>query len=174
MAPIGTRSAWSLARSGGTLRSRCRLRPFENAFNRDVSSSTDAVPAAPLQLIVIPRRPGDRWELAHSYVEVVWAEILGPTATSIGRRLAEAVSQGCDVELPFEAVSAALGVPRRRALEGLRRLHHYGLVEFLEVESIVGLSGLVPSVSERHAAALCRYTAARRDVLERAGAGSSR
>jgi hypothetical protein len=110
-----------------------------------------------LHLVVIPRRPTDRWALRGDYVEVVWAEILGPTATAVARRLGRAAAD-LEVDLPAEAVASSLAVSPRKALDALRRLHHYGLVEFyFQRFANVALSGWVPSVPAGVAVSLSSY-----------------
>jgi hypothetical protein len=110
-----------------------------------------------LHLVVIPRRPTDQWVLRGDYVEVVWAEILGPTATAVARRLGRAAAD-LEVDLPVEAVASSLAVSPRKALDALRRLHHFGLIEFyLQRFANVALSGWVPSVPAGVAVSLSSY-----------------
>jgi hypothetical protein len=118
----------------------------------------DSEPILPatLHLVVVPRRPADRWPLRGDYVEVVWAEVLGPTAVAVARRLGRA-AHDLAVDLPTEAITAALAVPPRKALDALRRLHHYGLVEFYEAPANVAVSGWAPSVPPQFAESLSAY-----------------
>jgi hypothetical protein len=110
-----------------------------------------------LHLVVIPRRPTDQWVLRGDYVEVVWAEILGPTATAVARRLGRAAAD-LEVDLPAEAVTSSLAVSPRKALDALRRLHHYGLIDFyFQRFANVALSGWVPSVPAGVAVSLSSY-----------------
>jgi hypothetical protein len=110
-----------------------------------------------VHLVVIPRRPTDRWPLRGDYVEVVWAEILGPTAVAIVRRLGRAATD-LEVDVPFEALTAALAIPPRKALDALRRLHHHGLIEFYEAAANIAVSGWAPSMPGRVAVTLSGYT----------------
>jgi hypothetical protein len=110
-----------------------------------------------LHLVVIPRRPTDEWALRGDYVEVVWAEILGPTTTAVARRLGRAAA-ALEIDLPNGAITGSLGVSPRKALDALRRLHHYGLIEFyFQRFANVALSGWVPSVPGRVAVSLSSY-----------------
>jgi hypothetical protein len=106
-----------------------------------------------LHLVVIPRRPIDRWALRGDYVEVVWAEILGPTATAVARRLGRAAAD-LEVDLPAEAVTSSLAVSPRKALAA--KLRH-GISQAAAPASIwatsrattpaIGSAALMPSTS---------------------------
>jgi hypothetical protein len=109
-----------------------------------------------VHLVVIPRRPSDRWPLRGDYVEVVWAEILGPTAVAIVRRLGRAATD-LGVDVRFEALTAALAIPPRKALDALRRLHHHRLIEFYEAAANIAVSGWAPSMPGRVAVTLSGY-----------------
>jgi hypothetical protein len=113
-------------------------------------------PPATIHLVVIPRRPRDRWPLRGDYVEVVWAEILGPTTTAIARRLGRAATD-LEVEVPFEAIAASLAIPPGRAVDALRRLHHHGLIEYYPEPANVVLSGWAPSIPPRMAVTMSAY-----------------
>jgi hypothetical protein len=122
-------------------------------------TTPDPEPVLPdtLHLVVTPRRATDRWALRGDYVEVVWAEILGPTATSVARRLGRAAA-ALEIDLPTEAITASLAVSPRKALDALRRLHHYGLIEFyFQRFANVAVSGWVPSVPGRIGGSLSSY-----------------
>jgi hypothetical protein len=43
----------------------------------------------PYRLVPIPPRERDRWPLRGRYVEMVWSELLGPTAVLVLRRLGD-------------------------------------------------------------------------------------
>jgi hypothetical protein len=109
-----------------------------------------------VHLVVIPKRPTDRWPLRGDYVEVVWAEILGPTAVAIARRLGRAAID-VEVDVPSEAITAASAIPPRRTLDALRRLHHHGLIEFYEAAANIAVSGWAPSMPGRVAVTLSGY-----------------
>jgi hypothetical protein len=114
-------------------------------------------PPETVHLVVIPKRSTDRWPLRGDYVEVVWAEILGPTAIAIARRLGRAATE-LEVDVPFEVLTAALAIPPRKALDALRRLHHHGLIEFYEAAANIAVSGWAPSMPRRVAVTLTSYT----------------
>jgi hypothetical protein len=114
-------------------------------------------PPEVVHIVVIPKRPTDRWLLRGDYVEVVWAEILGPTAIAIARRLGRAATE-LEVDVPFEAITAALAIPPRKAIDALRRLHHHGLIEFYEAAAAIAVSGWAPSMPGRVAVTLTGYT----------------
>jgi len=61
------------------------------------------------------------------------------------------------VWVPIEALTSSIGLSPRRVVEALRPLHHYGLIEFAENDAIIGVSGVVPSLSPRLALRLSRY-----------------
>lgn len=119
------------------------------------------------------RRPGDRWRIDGPYVEGVWVEILGPAATTVARRVSFllALADGSDAAVPIEALTSSIGLSPRRVVEALRPLHHYGLIEFAETEAIIGVSGVVSSLSPLLVLRLSRYPV---EVLTEAtgGAGS--
>ncbi|MGH9136623.1 MAG: hypothetical protein ACRD0G_06200 [Acidimicrobiales bacterium] len=110
-------------------------------------------------LVSWPRRPADRYRLDGDYVELVWAELLGPAATAVARRIAHHGAAG-DTHVPIEAISTALGITPRRAVEALRRLHHHGLIAFAEADAVIATTGHVPGLSPRQVARLSRYATA--------------
>jgi len=109
----------------------CRLPRRRAAFNRGVTEPRSSMPASepPMwQLVVIPRHRGDRWRIDGRYVEVVWAEVLGPVATAVAHRLGFVMARagGCDANVTMGALSAiAAGESGGQTLEvhgrGLRR-----------------------------------------------------
>ena len=109
-----------------------------------------------VHLVVVPKRPTDKWPRRGDYVEVVWAEVLGPTTTAIARRLAHAAVD-LEVDVPFEAISASLAIQPRKTIDALRRLHHYGLIEFYEGRANIAMSGWAPSLPGRVAVTLSAY-----------------
>jgi hypothetical protein len=137
--------------------SPCRPARSTPACNPAVNTTQpEPGPPATIHLVVIPRRPGDHWPLRGDYVEVVWAEILGPTATAIARRLGRAAAD-LEVEVPFEAIAASLAIPPGRAVDALRRLHHHGLIEYYPEPANVVLSGWAPSIPPRRAVTMSAY-----------------
>ena len=76
--------------------------------------------------------------------------------TAIARRLGRAAAD-LEVDVPFEAISASLAIPPRKAIDALRRLHHYGLIEFYEARANIAMSGWAPSVPGRVAVTLSAY-----------------
>jgi hypothetical protein len=105
--------------------------------------------SAPRTLHVVPlsAQPEDRWRLSDPYIERVWSEHLGPTATLLARRLGRMLEErpgGVDVDLGDLAVS--LGVQRSIAVKALERLNRFKVVYFAPEQLIVGVSGFAPSV----------------------------
>ena len=113
------------------------------------AACTGFVSALSLAAGVVESRRADR-------VLVVWAEILGPTAIAIARRLGRAATD-LEVDVPFEALTAALAIPPRKALEALRRLHHHRLIEYYEAAANIAVSGWAPSMPGRLAVTLSGY-----------------
>ena len=100
-----------------------------------------------LHVVPLPAQADDRWRLSDPYIERVWSERLGPTATLLARRLGrmlEERSGGVDVDLGDLATS--LGVQPSITLKALDRLNRFEIVYFAPEQMIVGVSGFAPSV----------------------------
>ena len=66
-----------------------------------------------LHVIPLSAQAGDRWRLSEPYVEHVWTEHLGPTATLPARRLGRMIDErpgGIDIDLG--ELAAGLGASR--------------------------------------------------------------
>ena len=103
----------------------------------------------PTTLHVVPMsaQADDRWRLSDRYVEEVWSEHLGPTATLLARRFGRMIEEhpgGVDVDLGD--LAAGVGVQRGIAVKALDRLNRFEVVYFAAEQSIVGVSGFAPSV----------------------------
>jgi hypothetical protein len=100
-----------------------------------------------LHVVPISAQADDRWRLSDRYVEEVWPEHLGPTATLLARRLGRMIDEhpsGVDIDLADLAVG--VGVQRGIAVKALERLNRFKVVHFAAEQSIVGVSGFAPSV----------------------------
>ncbi len=107
------------------------------------------------------------------YVEEVWSEILGPTATMLARRLGHLADEhpaGATVSLT--ALAAGLSSTGPRVTLGLRRLHHHGLVRYATDHSVIAVSGLAPSVTAERLAIISAATRARHHQLDSALRGT--
>jgi hypothetical protein len=97
------------------------------------------------RVVPIPPRPADQWALDGRYVENVWSEFLGPTATLLARRLADRLDiQPHGYELSLTDTARSLGVPPSKARAALLRLDRYELITVSNAAT-VGV-GLAPSV----------------------------
>ena len=106
---------------------------------------------APRLLIVslISAGPADRFRLTDPYVEEVWSEFLGPTATLIARRLGRAIEERpSGVQVEVGDLADSVGVGPSVALKALERLHRFEVVHCDLDRGIVGVSGYAPSVGE--------------------------
>ncbi len=126
----------------------------------------------PSSLNIIPISAGadDRWRLTDPYVEEVWSEFLGPTATMLARRLGRVMESrpgGAEVDVPD--LSDSLGVGRGVAIRALERLHRFEVVHSDLSRRIIGVSGYAPSVGEGR---LFRLSAAGRAAHDRLTAGA--
>lgn len=100
-----------------------------------------------LHIVPLSARADDRWRLSDRYVEDVWSEHLGPTATLLARRFGRMIEEhprGVDVDLADLASGA--GVQRGIARKALERLNRFEVVCFLLERSVVGVSGFAPSL----------------------------
>lgn len=108
---------------------------------------SDMSPTKTLHVISLSAQADDRWKLSDPYVEEVWSEHLGPTATLLARRFGRIIEEhpvGVDVDLAD--VAAGLGVQRGIAVKALERLNRFEVVHFSAEQSVVGVSGFAPSV----------------------------
>ena len=95
-----------------------------------------------LHVVPLSAQAEDRWRLTDAYVEQVWSEHLGPTATLLARRLGRTLEErprGVDVDLGDLATS--LGVQPSIAVKALERLNRFEVVYFAREQLIVGVSG---------------------------------
>lgn len=79
----------------------------------------------PIILHVVPLSASaeDRWRLSDRYLEEVWSEHLGPTATVLARRFGRMIEEhpgGVDIDLAD--LAAGVGVQRGIAVKALERL----------------------------------------------------
>ena len=105
---------------------------------------------ATLHVVPISAQADDRWRLSDPYIELVWSEFLGPTATLLARRFGGMIEEhpgGLDLDLGDLAVGVGVGVMAGIALKALDRLHRFEVVHRDAERSIVGVSGFAPSVS---------------------------
>ena len=133
--------------------------------------------AGQLRVVLIPRRPGDRWALTSPYVERVTVGAIGPTATLHARRLGYTIdAHPSGATLSIGELAASLAVPASKVTSSLRRLHHHGLVVFAPDQGLVGVSGFAPSVAPQQLARLSSFSQLehRRLEAEAAGGGESR
>jgi hypothetical protein len=128
-----------------------------------------------LELVVRPITDEERWAFRSDYVEFVWAEVVGPTAVLLARRLGALIEQepfGAEIEVAELAEQLCVGPPRLDASFG--RLVRQGLVSYSREHGVVGASGFARSVGGRSLAALSHRSAEihGRLVAEEGGAGS--
>lgn len=100
-----------------------------------------------LHVVPISAQAEDRWLLSDRYVEEVWSEHLGPTATLLARRFGRMIEEhpgGLDIDLAD--LASSVGVQRGIALKALNRLDRFEVVHFSSERSLVGVSGFAPSV----------------------------
>ena len=92
-------------------------------------------------------RGGDRWALTGRYVEVVWSEFLGPTATLLARRLGNFVElHPRGGELSLTVMGRSLGVAPSTVRKALRRLAWHGITMVCDERAVLGVSGLAPLI----------------------------
>jgi hypothetical protein len=113
----------------------------------------DAPERTTLHVVPISAHADDRWRLSGRYVEDVWSEYLGPTATLLARRFSRMMEErpgGVDIDLgdlgDLGDLAASVGVQRGIAVKALERLNRFEVVYFSADQSIVGMSGFVRSV----------------------------
>ena len=101
-------------------------------------------------MVPIPARVADCWLLTGRYVEVVWSEFLGPTATLMARRLGDFVERHpAGGEVSVTAMGVSLGAAPSMVRASLIRLDRFGITSMSVERGVVGVSGLAPSVGPR-------------------------
>jgi len=123
-----------------------------------------------LHVVPLSAQADDRWRLSDRYVEEVWSEHLGPTATLLARRLGRMIEEhpgGVDIDLAD--LAAGVGVQRGIAVKALERLNRFEVVHLSAEQSVVGVSGFAPSV---HGARVLRLSERGRLVHDRLVAAS--
>ena len=102
-----------------------------------------------LHLCRISAGLNDRVRLTDPYVEEVWSEFLGPTATLLVRRLARTIEERpAGVQLDIVDVAASLGVSPSVAVRAFERLHRFGVAHADLDRRVVGVSGFAPVVGQ--------------------------
>lgn len=102
-----------------------------------------------VQVVVISAGPLDRLRLTDPYVEEVWSEFLGPTATLLARRLGRTVDEWPGgVRVDVKDLSASVGVAPGVVLRALERLHRFEVVHCDLERRVVGVSGYAPLVGD--------------------------
>jgi hypothetical protein len=100
-----------------------------------------------LHLCRISAGPAERLSLTDPYVEEVWSEFLGPTATMLARRLGRAIEQRPGgMIMDVRDLASSVGVAPSVALRALERLHRFEVVHTDLERGIVGVSGYAPPV----------------------------
>ena len=100
-----------------------------------------------LNLVPMSAHPDELWRLSDRYVEEVWSEFIGPTATILARRFGRIMEEhpgGAEVDLV--ALASGVGVQRSTAVKALERLHRFEIVHLSHDKSVVCVSGFAPSV----------------------------
>jgi hypothetical protein len=100
-----------------------------------------------LHVVPLSASADDRWRLSDRYVEEVWSEHLGPTATLLARRLGRMMEEHPGgVDLDLGDLASSVGVQPGIARKALERLNRFEVVYFSPEQSVVGVSGFAPSV----------------------------
>lgn len=100
-----------------------------------------------LNVVPIARGPADRWRLSDPYVEEVWSEFLGPTATLVARRVGRVIEAHPNgIQIDLDDFRDSLGVARSLTFRAFRRLHRFKVVLSDMDRGLVGVSGFAPSV----------------------------
>ncbi|WP_395154152.1 hypothetical protein [Ilumatobacter sp.] len=100
-----------------------------------------------LHIVPLSASADDRWRLSDRYIEEVWSEHLGPTATLLARRFGRMIEEhpgGVDIDLAD--LASGVGVQRGIARKALERLNRFEVVHFSPEQSLVGVSGFARSV----------------------------
>jgi hypothetical protein len=113
------------------------------------------------------------WPLTGPYVEGVWSEILGPTATLLARRLGRCVEASATTRVSIDEVGRSLGISGSKVVKALRQLHPHHLVHFEPERRLIGVSGFAPSVrpDDRHRLSRAGQAEHARSFGEIGGAG---
>jgi hypothetical protein len=94
-----------------------------------------------------------RWRASHvarPYVEMVWSELLGPTATLVARRIGHVLERpGHRRELSLTVIGNSLGVAPSKVRWSLSRLAQFELITISSDPDAVVTSGLVTPVPTR-------------------------
>ena len=94
--------------------------------------------------------PNERLPLTGAYLELVWSELLGPTATPVARRIGRALQlPDRPVELSLTDVGNSLGVAPAKVLWSLKRLAYFELIAISSSPAAVVTSGLLTPVPRR-------------------------
>lgn len=113
---------------------------------RSSCMNIDDAPSA-LNVVPISASPDDRWRLTDPYVEDVWSEFLGPTATLMARRLGRLIEvRPGGAELDLRDFATSLGVAPSVAIRALERLHRFEVIHSDLERGLVGVSGYAPAV----------------------------
>lgn len=89
----------------------------------------------------------DRVRLTDPYVEEVWSEFLGPTATLLARRLDRAIEERPGgLQIDPSDVAASLGVSPSLVRKAVERLDRFEVVHCDVERGVVGVSGYAPLV----------------------------
>jgi hypothetical protein len=97
-------------------------------------------------------QPGEaeRLPMLGRYVEVVWSELLGPTATLVARRIGHVLEGTGDCpELSLAVVGKSLGVAPGKVRWSLARLAYFELITIASKPNAVVASGMVIPVPTR-------------------------
>ena len=100
-------------------------------------------------VVGISAHPDDRWRLTDPYVEEVWSEFMGPTATLLARRMGRLVElrPGEEIEDELADTASSLGVSNSITQKALTRLDRFGVMCCDFELSVLGVSGYVPPVA---------------------------
>jgi hypothetical protein len=118
-----------------------------NAFHRCRDLTVE--PCGRLRIFRMSPRSSDMWPLTGPYVEEVWSEILGPTATLLVRRLGRCVDAGPSTRVSVDELGRSLGITGAMVVRALRQLHRHGLITFTPERQSIDVSGFAPSVPPR-------------------------
>ncbi len=102
-----------------------------------------------LNVVAISASAEDRWRLTDPYIEEVWSEFLGPTATLAARRLGRLIeTRPGGATLDIRDFANSLGVAPSVAVRAFERLHRFEVVHSDLDRGLVGVSGYAPSVGD--------------------------
>jgi hypothetical protein len=116
--------------------------------NPDTQSPT--APDDRYGVIRVPPGAGERVTLLGPYVEMVWSELLGPTATLVARRIGYALERPDHRrELSLTVIGNSLGVAPSKVRWSLTRLASFELITISSSPDAVVTSGYVTPVPTR-------------------------